>query len=207
MVFSIKNILMVLLVTSLPFDVYAASTNGAAQQTQEASQKTDKKPAEEKTDAQKKEEKRKSEVLQAPLMLLIQYLEALKTGESKNLKRFMNSDSLSEFNRFTFTKDSMLLEAQTLRDCGQGAAQVEGSRAVVKFGDDKKMCAPYLMQFQEGSWRIDFISMSRIFIFNTDYEWRLNPKAENNYLFAFPEIVSPPAEQKEPEQAKKDPKL
>jgi hypothetical protein len=207
MVFRIKNILMVLLVTSLPFDVYAASTTGAVQQTQEVSDEKDKKPLDSETDAQKKEAKRKSEVLQAPLMLLIQYLEALKTGDSKNLKRFMNVDSLSEFNRFTFTKDSMLLEAQTLRDCGQGVAQVEGSRAVVKFGADKKMCAPYLMQFQEGSWRIDFISMSRIFVFNTDYEWRLNPKAENHYLFAFSEIVSPPAEQKEPEKVQKDPKL
>ena len=178
---------MVLLVTSLPFDVYAASTTSAVQQTQNTTQKQVANPKDEKTDEQKKEEKRKSEVLQAPLMLLIQYLEGLKSGESKNLKRFMNSDSLTEFNRFTFSKDSMLLEAQTLRDCGQGKAQVEGARAVVKFNEDKKMCAPYLMQFQEGSWRIDLITMSKIFIFNTDYEWRLNPKAENVYQFAFVE--------------------
>ena len=207
MVSRIKYFLMVLLVTSLPFDVYAASATGAGQQTQAATKEQEKKPAGEKTDEQKKEEKRKSEVLQAPLMLLIQYLEALKTGESKNLKRFMNSDSLSEFSRFTFTKDSMLLEAQTLRDCGQGKAQVEGARAVVKFSEERKMCAPYLMQFQEGSWRIDLITMSRIFIFNTDYEWRLNLKAVNHYQFAFSEIANPPAEQKEPETEKKDPKL
>ena len=85
------------------------------------------------------------------------------------------------------TRAQMDNVVRTYRDCPQPELLIEDAAAVLRYPQQARNCAPWLLERgPEGRWRLDLVAMRRAFRFDTRNQWRVaDHRALGRYGFAF----------------------
>jgi uncharacterized protein len=75
--------------------------------------------------------------------------------------------------------------ARSYRRCHPEPAHTRGDRAVIRYPVSERACAPWFLVREEGRWRLDLETASRVIRFGRDNAWHFGVAAEHPYAFAF----------------------
>lgn len=121
-----------------------------------------------------------------PMTALSQYETALLVGNQKGAFALMTADSMNMFKGQPANPSRMQNEAGYIAKCkAAGKTQVKGLTAVIVFPKDRTDCTPYFLAKEQGQWKLDFATMSRVIRFDGGNNWWIDPKQNNPYGFAF----------------------
>ena len=89
--------------------------------------------------------------------------------------------------QWVVTRAQMDNVVKTYRRCHPEPARLApgGGRAVIRYPQAARRCAPWFFERKGGGWALDLTMMSRAVRFNHDNTWRLDPDVEHPYGFAF----------------------
>jgi uncharacterized protein len=77
--------------------------------------------------------------------------------------------------------------ARAYRHCAAGTLRLgdDGRRGVVRYAIERRECAPFLLEREDGRWRIDFATAAHAIRFGRSNAWHLVRGQEGPYAFAF----------------------
>jgi uncharacterized protein len=83
------------------------------------------------------------------------------------------------------TPAQMDLVSRTYRACHAEPARVSGNRAVIRYAPQERVCAPFFLLREDGSWRLDLEAASRSIRFGRSNAWRVERSVPSPYTFGF----------------------
>lgn len=112
---------------------------------------------------------------ESPAQVLAKYIESRRRhNDNPNLDIF-TEDTKAFFRNWTVTPVQMDNEVRFFSKCAGAETIVADDQdyAVVMFPVEQRKCSPYLLRQEQGSWKLDFATMTRLIRFNHEMKWHL----------------------------------
>jgi uncharacterized protein len=122
-----------------------------------------------------------------PLQVVAQYHAALAAGNAAPDLPIYSAATREMRKSWVVTAAQMKNELHAYKKCDiDREIVIEGKPlAVVRYKVDQRKCAPYFLVFEDGAWRLDFVTMMQNVRFNIDNDWRFDLKKPLPYADAF----------------------
>ncbi len=125
-----------------------------------------------------------------PEDVLAFYLESLENRDVRPHLSIYTKETREWLETWPVNDTQMENEARDLRNCGLSDTRSNETHAVVRFHPEKqRQCAPYFFKWEDGSWRLDLFTMTKVIQFNHKNEWHLKKQEGHPYVFAFKDYV------------------
>lgn len=123
----------------------------------------------------------------SPEQVVAAYHYALEKGMAQPDLDIYSRATVDLRRQWVVTPAQMRNELAAYKKCNIDKTVYMGTRelAVVRYAVDQRKCAPYFLVFEDGAWRLDFVTMMQNIRFNTSNDWRLDMTKVLPYADAF----------------------
>ena len=117
-----------------------------------------------------------------PTDVLEKYIQSRQAHNNNPDLDIFTDRSKAFFADWTVTPIQMDNEVHAFSKCSGAATSLsaDSSHAVIIFPINERTCSPYLLKKEQGSWRLDFATMTRVIRFNMQNKWHLILKWKHN---------------------------
>ncbi len=124
-----------------------------------------------------------AEATDTPLDILDKYLITLKTGNKNPNLGIFSEGTRAFYQDWTVTDINMANELRFISQCHDGKVIVseDDSHAVLLSPIVQRTCTPYLFVKEEGKWRLDIATMTKVLRFNTEMKWHFSRRDREVY--------------------------
>jgi uncharacterized protein len=121
-----------------------------------------------------------------PLAVVDAYHRAMEAGNARPDLAIYTPATRDMMADWVVTPAQMRNMVTTYSKCPNRDEKIRGDHAVVRYGVRQRQCSPYfLLQGQDGVWRLDLTQMSNAIRFNHRNEWHFSDGIPSGYGFAF----------------------
>jgi uncharacterized protein len=121
----------------------------------------------------------------APDQVVAAYHEAMAAGNASPELDIFSAATREMMRNWVVTPAQMRNVVETYRGCSSPRLFQTAKQAVVRYRADERGCAPYLLRWSDGAWRLDLATMSREIRFNHRNEWHFSGGVPAEFAFAF----------------------
>jgi uncharacterized protein len=113
------------------------------------------------------------------------YVEAMAAGNASPELDIFTGPTREMMRNWVVTRAQMRNVVETYQRCGPLRLLQTEELAVVRYPADQRGCAPYLLRWSDGAWRLDLATMSREIRFNHRNEWHFYSGVPAEFAFGF----------------------
>jgi uncharacterized protein len=120
-----------------------------------------------------------------PEATIVAYLEAMAQRNGRPDLSLYSAESQAMLRSWTTTPAQMDAVVRSYARCGRSEMVRRGDRAVVRYAQAERQCAPWLLQRQNGRWTLDLVASQSAIRFSHRNHWRFVDPRGHAYAFAF----------------------
>lgn len=118
----------------------------------------------------------------SPSDVLQKYFHSLVTHNKNPNLEIYTKQTQDFFSARTVTDINQDNELRFTKGCNKGKYYYTHTHAALVQPLKPRTCAPYFFKKEEGSWKLDFYTMSKVLRFNTQMMWHFDMKTKPKYL-------------------------
>lgn len=120
-----------------------------------------------------------------PEATVVAYLEAMARRNGRPDLSLYSAETQAMLRSWTTTPAQMDAVVRSYARCGRSETVRRGDRAVVRYAQAERQCAPWLLQRQNGRWTLDLVASQSAIRFSHRNHWRFVDPRGHAYAFAF----------------------
>ncbi len=116
------------------------------------------------------------------------YVQAMSERNADPNLSIYTKDTREWKKEWVVTNSQMARSESSIKSCGKGTAIKSDKLAVIRYNLANRECHPFYFVFEDGAWRMDFLTMMQTIRFNHRNLWLLYRK-DHPYMFAFKDWI------------------